>query len=59
MCANSCILDAWSQALGDIYIWLPNGIGLVLSAAQIALACVYPSRPKAAAGGSPSQLHEA
>ncbi len=46
-----------------MYIWLPNGIGLVLSVMQLALAFLFPSRPKqAAAGGAhggSAALHEA
>ena len=46
--------------MNDVYIYLPNGIGLVLSVAQLALAFLFPRRPKtAAAGGTGTGLHEA
>lgn len=44
----------------DVYIYLPNGIGLLLSLAQLALALIYPARPKQGSSSSTSaSLHEA
>ncbi len=50
-----------AQAMGDVYIWAPNSIGLVLSVMQLALAFVFPARPKLSGGGAanPGALHEA
>ena len=38
------------QAIGDYFIWVPNGVGAVLGALQLALIFVFPrSRYKCAA----------
>ena len=35
-----------AQAILDVFVWLPNGVGLVLSLAQLLLRFLYPDRAK-------------
>ncbi|KAG2502021.1 hypothetical protein HYH03_000515 [Edaphochlamys debaryana] len=42
---NAALWTTYGIAVLDVYIWLPNGIGLALSVLQIALRVVFPARP--------------
>ncbi|KAJ9505918.1 hypothetical protein QJQ45_017029, partial [Haematococcus lacustris] len=55
--ANAALWTTYGMALQDVFIYAPNGIGLVLSLAQLGLACIYPSKPRLVPGAS--QLHDA
>ena len=33
------------QAILDVYVWLPNGVGLLLSLAQLLLRGLFPATP--------------
>ncbi|GFR43393.1 hypothetical protein Agub_g4470 [Astrephomene gubernaculifera] len=55
---NAALWTTYGVAVRDPYIWLPNGIGLVLSLMQVALRVVFPAK----AGSSsvlPSHQHHA
>ncbi|KAG2445336.1 hypothetical protein HYH02_008801 [Chlamydomonas schloesseri] len=51
---NAALWTTYGVAVGDPYIWAPNGIGLALSVMQIALRLVFPAR---AATPLPSHTH--
>mmetsp|Transcript_22388 Transcript_22388/g.56985 ORF Transcript_22388/g.56985 Transcript_22388/m.56985 type:complete len:240 (-) Transcript_22388:1105-1824(-) len=56
---NAALWTTYGVAMADGYIYVPNGIGLVLSLAQLALALVFPARPKPASSSPAAALHEA
>lgn len=42
---NSCFWTAYGLAIGDAFIFVPNGIGAVLGFMQIALVLLFPRKP--------------
>jgi hypothetical protein len=40
------------QALWDVFIWLPNGIGLLLSLTLLGLALCFPRKPAKPSSGN-------
>ncbi|GLI70269.1 hypothetical protein VaNZ11_015201 [Volvox africanus] len=52
---NAALWTTYGVAVLDVYIWLPNGIGLALSVLQVALRLVFPART----GILPSHQHHA
>lgn len=57
--ANAALWTTYGFAVADPYIWVPNGIGLALSVAQIVLRAVFPGKPAPLAGSLPSHQHHA
>lgn len=51
---NAALWTTYGVAVTDVYIYLPNGIGLALSVMQVALRAVFPARPAATL---PSHAH--
>lgn len=36
------------QAIDDLFVWVPNALGLLLGLAQVGLCLVFPGAPKGA-----------
>lgn len=49
---NAVLWTTYGLAVQDLYVWVPNGIGAVLSLAQLALAMMFPARPGSAGASS-------
>ena len=41
---NACLWTTYGLAIGDAYVFVPNGIGAFLSLAQLALSFLYPAK---------------
>ena len=40
---NATLWTVYGITLRQVFVWVPNGVGLVLGLAQLALKCIYPS----------------
>mmetsp|Transcript_11382 Transcript_11382/g.19961 ORF Transcript_11382/g.19961 Transcript_11382/m.19961 type:complete len:252 (-) Transcript_11382:689-1444(-) len=56
---NAALWTVYGVAMGDIFIIAPNGIGLVLSLAQLLLVFLFPSRPRPKTPTPNATQHEA
>lgn len=43
---NAGLWTTYGLAVGDYYVWVPNGIGLLLSVAQLVLRAVFPAKAR-------------
>ena len=60
---NSCFWTAYGLAIGDAFIFVPNGIGAVLGFVQIALVVLFPRKAfdgthKSTVGASEKSTHD-
>ena len=39
---NCALWFTYGLMIGDIYVWIPNAIGLLLGLIQLALICIFP-----------------
>lgn len=45
---NACLWTTYGLAIGDAYVFVPNGIGALLSVAQLSLCFLYPAKSNTA-----------
>jgi len=55
---NCAMWTVYGSSIGDIWVWGPNGTGLLLGLVQLALVCVYPSRKVDEAGSETRHLKD-
>lgn len=39
---NGALWVCYGAAVGDLFVWLPNGIGVVVTLGLVALTCIWP-----------------